>query len=125
MKWLISLLFIPTLILLMSVAFYYKQPKRINPIYGYRTGLSMKNQDTWAVANRLASECFLYSSIGFLVILILLLTIIGKTVLIGLFGNLRPLFLIIAVLSTGLVLLPLVVTEYKLRQIFTADGIRK
>lgn len=85
----------------------------------------MKNQDTWEVANRLASECFLYSSIGFVVILILLLTGIGKTVLISWFGNLRSLFLIIAVLSTGLVLLPIVVTEYKLRQIFTADGIRK
>ena len=125
MTWLIPLLFIPTLMLLMAVAFHYKQPKQINPIYGYRTGLSMKNQDTWIVANRLASKCFLYTSIGFVVILTLLLTAIGKGNLTTWFGSLRPLFFTIAILSTGLVLLPLIVTEYKLRQIFTADGLRK
>lgn len=109
----------------MAILFYYKQPKQINPIYGYRTGLSMKNQDTWLVANRLASECFLYSSICFLTVLIVLLLVIGRTELINWFGNFRTLFLLIAILSTGLVLLPIVVTEYKLRQIFTPEGIRK
>ena len=125
MKWLVPLLFIPTIMLLMAVAFYYKQPKRVNPIYGYRTGLSMKNQDTWLVANRLASECFLYTSMSFLAGLILVLTAIGKAHLVSWFGSLRPLFFTIAVLSTVLVVLPLIVTEYRLRRIFTNDGLRK
>ena len=28
-------------------------PKKINPLYGYRTTMSTKNQDTWEFANRL------------------------------------------------------------------------
>ncbi len=124
-RWLVPLLFIPALMLLKAVLFQYKQPKQINHIYGYRTSLSMKNQDTWVVANRLASECFLYASIGFLTILILLLLVAGRAGLVSWFGSFRTLFLVIAILSSGLVLLPIIVTEYKLRQIFTSEGIRK
>lgn len=124
-KWIIPLLFIPALMLIMAIIFYCKQPKQINQLYGYRTGLAMKNQDTWMVANRLSSACFLYTSIGFLIVLTLLLILIGKSVLISWFGSFHSLFLIIAVFSTALVVLPIVITEYKLRQIFTADGIRK
>lgn len=124
-RWIIPLLLIPALMVVMAIILYYKQPTQINQLYGYRTSLSMKNQDTWVVANRLASECFLYTSIGFIAVLILLLTAIGKAGLFGWFGSFRSLFLIIAVLSTVLVLLPIVVTEYKLKQIFTSDGARK
>ncbi len=124
-RWLIPLLFIPTLILIMAIIFHYKQPKQINHLYGYRTSLSMKSQDTWVVANRLASECFLYISIGFIAVLILLSIIVGKAGLIGWFGSFRSLFLTVAIFSTGLVLIPIVVTEYKLKRIFTSDGIRR
>ncbi|WP_460940571.1 SdpI family protein [Spirosoma humi] len=124
-RWLIPLLIMPTLMVLMATLFYYNQPKQINRLYGYRTGLSMKNQDTWMVANRIASECFLYSSMGFMGVLLLLLLLIGKANLISWFGNFRSLFLSIVVLSTGLLLLPLVVTEYKLSQLFTSTGVRK
>ena len=124
-RWLVPLLLIPVFMLLMAVLFHYKQPRHINQIYGYRTSLSMKNQDTWVVANQSASGCFLYTTIGFLTVLILLLLVVGRAGLIGWFGSFQALFLNIAILSSGLVLVPIIVTEHKLRQVFTSEGIRK
>ncbi len=53
LKWLLTPLLLPFFLLLMSIVFWVKQPKKINPWYGYRTGASMHNQDTWVVANKL------------------------------------------------------------------------
>ncbi|MAD49816.1 MAG: hypothetical protein CMC95_00725 [Flavobacteriales bacterium] len=45
-------LLIGPLLLVLSLIFFYFPPKKINLIYGHRTTLSMKNQDTWNEANK-------------------------------------------------------------------------
>ena len=42
----------PLVMLLTGRAFSKKAPKTINALYGYRTAMSMKNQDTWQFAHR-------------------------------------------------------------------------
>lgn len=54
-------LLIPGILVAIGSVFRNKAPKDINPIYGYRTAMSMKNKDTWEFANirfgRLAWKC--------------------------------------------------------------------
>ena len=44
------------IVFLIVAAFMYKfPPKRINPLYGYRTVKAMRNQDTWDFAQKYSS----------------------------------------------------------------------
>ena len=42
---------VPLVQLVAGLFMWLRPPRRINPIYGYRTALSMKNEDTWAFAH--------------------------------------------------------------------------
>jgi len=39
-----------------GLIFRYFPPKKINPFYGYRTNSSMRNPETWELANRFAAR---------------------------------------------------------------------
>ena len=79
---------------MLLLAFIVKKypPKKINPIYGYRTKRSMKNPKTWEAANKFSSQLmfqfclysFLIPAVTFLLIPAwnLLITIVGNTILI-------------------------------------------
>ncbi|MEX6626874.1 SdpI family protein [Tenacibaculum salmonis] len=57
---------------LFSIIFYFFPPKKINPIYGYRTNKTIKNNIIWQFANSFFTKQFLiYSSISFVATLIL------------------------------------------------------
>ena len=47
-------LLIPAILLSAGKLFLKKAPKDINWIFGYRTNMSMKNEDTWAFAHKVA-----------------------------------------------------------------------
>ena len=47
-------LLIPAILLSAGKLFLKKAPKDINWIFGYRTTMSMKNEDTWAFAHKVA-----------------------------------------------------------------------
>lgn len=49
---LVMVLLMPLVMLLTGRAFSKSAPKTINSVYGYRTPMSMKNQDTWQFAHR-------------------------------------------------------------------------
>ena len=49
---LVMVLLMPLTMLLTGRAFSKNAPKTINSVYGYRTPMSMKNQDTWQFAHR-------------------------------------------------------------------------
>ena len=55
-------LIIGPLMLVISLIFFYFPPKKINLIYGHRTTLSMKNQDTWNDANKRSTHMILLVS---------------------------------------------------------------
>ncbi|WP_101907397.1 SdpI family protein [Tenacibaculum dicentrarchi] len=64
--------FIYIVLLIVSIIYNIKPPKKINGIYGYRTPYSIKNEENWIYCNKLASK---YMLINTHVILLLLLFI--------------------------------------------------
>ena len=52
-------LLIPAIMVGIGWLFRKRPPKNINPIYGYRTAMSMKNQDTWDFAHRICAEVWI------------------------------------------------------------------
>lgn len=57
--------------MLMGLIFYLKPPKKINGLYGYRTTRSMKNQENWHFANKLAAKyMILITQVAFAVALL-------------------------------------------------------
>jgi uncharacterized membrane protein len=55
-------LLIPLIMMFFGIVFMKHVPKKINGIYGYRTSMSMKNQDTWNFAHQYCGE--LWKKIG-------------------------------------------------------------
>ena len=45
-------LLLPGVMLWFGSLFLRGVPREINPVFGYRTAMSMKNRDTWAFAHR-------------------------------------------------------------------------
>ena len=91
-------------------------PKKINWIYGYRTFSSMKNTDTWNVANKYSAELMIAEGIT--------LTILGVAILFIPNPGVTT-----AILAIGLILLSaiilIVATERQLNKVFDNQGKRK
>lgn len=96
----------------------WKRPRRhINPLVGYRTRRSMKSQAAWNFAQVYSGKIMVYTAAGMLVLAVLLLPL-DKWVA------------HIPALSIGLLMgpvvaasvLPLYLTERKLKQLFDEDG---
>lgn len=58
MEWfnLVCDLLVPLIMIGLGWSFMKKPPKNINSLYGYRTSMSMKNQDTWEFAHRICGR---------------------------------------------------------------------
>ena len=61
-------LIIPIIMLFFGVKFKNHSPKNINGIYGYRTSMSMKNEETWEFAHRYCGQ--LWIKLGFIILII-------------------------------------------------------
>lgn len=58
-SWLYSfatLFVIPLIMIIFGLLFDKSAPSRINRMYGYRTKMSMKNQETWQFAHKLCGQ---------------------------------------------------------------------
>jgi uncharacterized membrane protein len=89
------------------------RPKKINSWYGYRTTLSMKNQETWDEGNKYSTNQYIIAGV--------ILLILGK-IGFALFqskGYLVPLVAFIPVL-----MLTVFTTEKHLKKVFDSNGIR-
>ena len=109
-------LLIGPLLLVISLILFYFPPKKINLIYGHRTSLSMKNQDTWDEANKRSS---------YMMVLVSAMTCIFQ--LIGIVFKVnqeKTILYATAFLVAGLIIGVLIV-EKQLRSIFDKDGNRK
>ncbi|MBM6841246.1 SdpI family protein [[Clostridium] spiroforme] len=56
--WLTDLL-IPLVMIILGIYFYQWGPQKINPFFGYRTSMSMKNEDTWHFAHRYCGKIWI------------------------------------------------------------------
>lgn len=98
-----------------------KAPKDINPIYGYRTAMSMKNADTWEFANKYWGKlAWKWGMIMLIISLIIMLAVIfaGEDV-VSILGSVLVMLQLIPVLGT------IPVVEKALRKEFDNDGNRR
>ena len=109
-------LLIGPLMLVISLIFFYFPPKKINLIYGHRTTMSMKNQDTWQEANKRSTH---------MIILVSALTCILQLTGIVFNINQETTILYATVFLVAGLIIGVIVIEKQLKAIFDKDGNRK
>ena len=124
-KWEVALLFLPILLLVLALLFYFNQPKQINFWCGYRTKSSMKNSDTWTTANKIAARWFLILSSVLVVLLLIIILVLEKASLISIFGSIKTFFFYIIGTIHIIITASILIVEYQLNKIFDAIGDRK
>ena len=113
-------LFIPIIMVIFGKSFLKAAPKEINGIYGYRTAMSMKNQDTWEFAHKHFGKVWFYAGLILLPLNIIpLLFVMGESKdLIGTVG------IVVCLIDTAVMLLSIIPTEKALKKTFDSDGNR-
>ena len=105
---------VSAILIICGVILYFFPSKNSNWVYGYRTRLSMKNQDTWEVSQKIGGFSMIVFGIIFLII-----TLVLELFLENLFDE-----VLVIILLIGSVLM-LIFDEMYLRKIFNRDGSRK
>ena len=109
------ILILPLVILAVAIIYRLFLPKKINRFYGYRTKLSMKNQDTWDVANKFSANVLLIGAVAYLLFVMLCVLVY--------YALTSPLW--ISAVSLILMLFGVIfITEWRLIKIFDASGNR-
>lgn len=118
---LIMNLMIPLLMIGLGRWFWRRAPKKINPLFGYRTTMSMKNQDTWQFAHHYFGK--LWFGIGWILLpvsIIPLLFVAGRSEnTVGMAGG------IVCAAQTAVLLCSIIPVETALKRTFDRDGKRK
>ena len=114
-------LLVPAVMIGFGKLFLNKAPQNINYIFGYRTAMYMKNQDTWQFAHRYCGK--LWVRLGWILVplsVIPMLFVIGKDI-----ESIANVGLVVSLLQ----LLPLVgsifPTEIALKKAFDKNGQKK
>ena len=114
-------LLIPAIMLGSGKLFSKNSPKDINWIIGYRTTMSMKNEDTWAFAHKVAGAFWWkWGWVALVVTTITMLVLIGQSVE---FVSSAGCILMFLQLITLIAVIPH--TEKALRNVFDKNGNRK
>jgi len=117
-------LFMPLMMLGIGFLFARNAPKEINYMFGYRTSMSMKNQDTWTFAHLHCGR--VWRIVGLILLpltvaamLVCLLVAGSEESSVGLYGS------IIMGVQTAVLIASIFPTEAALRKTFHKDGTRK
>lgn len=114
-------LMIPGMMIIIGRVFEKNPPKTINGVYGYRTNMSRKNQDTWDFAHKYCGQ--LWWKIGWIMLflaIVAMLPLIGKNDdVVGLWGG------VIAMVECVLLIAGIFPVEKALKKNFDKDGNRK
>lgn len=117
----ITVLFIPIMMIGFGKLFMELPPDKINILYGYRTSMSMKNSDTWEYAHHYIGKLWL--KLGFI-------SLIPTTMAMG-YVYMRDLSIIeswvsgIVWILVIILLVTIFLTEIELKKTFDSKGIRK
>jgi len=109
-------LLIGPLLLAFSLIYVYFHPNKINMMYGHRTSLSMKNQDTWVEANKRSA---------LMMLLVSAMTCIFQLIGIVFKVNQEKIILYATAFLVAGLLIGVLIVEKQLRSIFDKDGNRK
>ena len=117
---LLSTLLMPAIMLGFGRYFSKHAPKNVNPLFGYRTKLSMKNEKTWEYAHKKLGK--LWSTLGavlFFSPVPLFFVINADHDTLGLIGS------IILYVQIAVLILSIIPIEIALRRKFDKDGNEK
>ena len=122
--WLFMLLFvllIPLTMIYFGRRFFKSPPKSINATFGYRSTMSMKNQETWKLAHRVCGRYWFICGLILLPLSVLpmLFVITCSTETIGMTG------VIVVFVQLVPMLCVIIPTEHALRKNFDKNGNRK
>lgn len=114
-------LLIPVMMIVFGLIFLKNPPKEINWAYGYRTSMSMKNQDTWDFAHQYVGKIWFKWGIGVAVIsVVVMLFVIGKdTDTVGWVGGGLAMVQILPLMGA------IIPTEMALKRAFDKNGKRR
>ena len=114
-------LLIPVTMIVFGWKFLKKPPKEINPAFGYRTAMSMKNKDTWDYAHKVSGKIWLISGLVLLPLAVIaMIFFIGKTI--GAIGTAGGIICLIEMIPLIFTQSP---TEAALKKHFDKNGNRK
>lgn len=101
--------------------FLNNPPKKINPIFGYRTTMSMKSQETWDFAHKYCGKVwYLWGLILLPISVIPFLFVVGQNKdVVGTLGT------IVCILQVIVLIVSIFPTEKALRKNFDSNGHRK
>ena len=113
-------LFIPVIMLIFSLIMIKHPPKNINGIYGYRTYMSTRSQETWDYAHARFGRIWLKMSV-----LLLVMSVIGQIPFLKASENTTTV-LILVIMTIQMVGLigPIFVVEKDLKRLFDKSGKR-
>lgn len=112
---LISNLFIPLIMIALGHYFSNHAPSKINYIFGYRTSMSMKNQETWNFAHHHFGT--MWKRFGFI---LLIFSIISSLFIND--ANKETVCMMVYSVQLIILITPIFFTERALRKNFTTDG---
>ncbi|WP_302826238.1 SdpI family protein [Anaerofustis stercorihominis] len=114
-------LLLPIIMIIFGKLFTKNIPKTINMAFGYRTSMSMKNEDTWTYAHKLFGD--IWYKLG---IVLLVLSIIASIFTIGksddFLGNVT---IVNESIQLIVLITPIFYVEKKLKETFDSNGNRK
>lgn len=113
-------LLIPLVMIIIGAVFIKRPPKKINGIYGYRTRMSRKSQETWDFAHLFSGRIFFRMGIVMIVpSVIVMLLVHGRSEdTVGFVGG------ILELAQCVFLVLPIPFTERALRENFDENGRR-
>lgn len=113
--------FIPLIMIISGGYFSRKAPGKINSIFGYRTELSMKNDDTWSFAHKHMGKLWFRAGIIILPVSIAAMFFaLGKGE-----DTIYSFVTVVTLIQTVLLVILIFPTEAALRKNFDKDGKRK
>lgn len=92
-------------------------PKKINKLYGYRTNMSMKNDETWKFAHRYHGKVWYWSGI-----ILLIFTIATMLILTYSYDDIEVISLLITFIQIVVMISAVILTEKALRNNFDENG---
>ena len=114
-------LLVPSVMIGFGKLFLNKAPQNINYIFGYRTAMSMKNQDTWQFAHRYCGRLWYWLGLVMLPLTVVLMVfVLGREI--GTIGWVGTVICFAQVVPMVGAIVP---TELALRRTFDRDGRRK
>lgn len=114
-------LFIPLIMIIFGKGFIHNPPRKVNDSFGYRTAMSMKNQDTWNFAHQHCGKMWIKLGVGLLLVSVLLLGLVfGKNI-----STMGVTAGIVCCVQVAVLVLSFIPTEIALKKTFDPDGKRK